>query len=204
MPSETNLKELGETMHRRLLAREDSRVTSEIAELFLPLLATDLHRQFPQLSDPHLAETAAIDTLMDYFTHPEKYDPSRRSLIGYLYLSARRDLLNLMEKRKKVVALHPPLPEYEVQAGDDENPEERLLAQDSPIVRCVLLRVIDPVDRELVALMMDSVRDTASYAAVLSITDRPPNEQAEIVKQHKDRLKKSIRREIQRHSTIKR
>jgi RNA polymerase sigma-70 factor (ECF subfamily) len=198
MPEPRDLKELGEALHRRLLARDDHRVTAEISELFLPPLARALCRRFPHLNDPHEIESAAIDSLMNYLSHPKKFDPARSSLLGYLHLDASRNLLNFLARRKKVVALHTPLPEYETQVIEAEDPETQLLAQASPLVQRALGRLSSPVDREVLALMMEGERRTEVYAAALGVADRPLREQAEIVKRHKDRIKKTLQREIKR------
>jgi hypothetical protein len=54
----------------------------------------------------------------------------------------------------------------------------------------------DPVDQELIVLLLDGVRQTEKYATILSITDQPIEDQRKIVKQHKDRLKKQLQRKI--------
>jgi hypothetical protein len=48
--------------------------------------------------------------------------------------------------------------------------------------------------------MMDGVRETAAYAAVLGLHHRPLHEQEKIVKRHKDRLKKMLQREWRRQN----
>ena len=198
MSDKANLRESGEALHRRLLGGGDNRVTAEIAELFLPPLAQSLSRRFPRLPDPHQTESAAIDSLLAYLAQPEKFDPAKGSLLGYLHLDASRNLLNFLKSQKKSVELQVELAEYEVPAGEDENPETQLIERASPLVARVLATVSDPVDREMVALMMDGVRDTAAYAAALGVADRPAREQEQIVKRHKDRLKKKLQREFKR------
>jgi RNA polymerase sigma-70 factor (ECF subfamily) len=196
---ETDLKVLGEALHRRLLTRADNRVAAEISVLFLPPLAQSLKRHFQHLlSDPQEAESAAIESLVAYLAHPEKFDPAKSSLIGYLYLDAKGNLLNLLKQQKKLVELRGSLAEYEAQADETENPESRLLSASSPLVERVLAAIKDPTDRELVALMIDGVRETSAYAAVLGIADRLQREQKKIVKRHKDRLKKKLRRDFKR------
>ena len=129
----------------------------------------------------------------------EKFDPAKGSLLGYLYLDAARDLLNWLARQKKVVELQAAAPEYEMPDEAADNPEARLIEQASPLVRRALARVTNPLDRELLALLLDGTRETAAYAAVLGIADRPPREQAELVKRHKDRLKKFLQRELGRY-----
>lgn len=203
MPEERDFKKLGEELHHRLLARKDNLVNAEIAELFLPPLAQALTRRFPRLPDPHQTATFAINSLLAYIAHPEKFDPAKGSLLGYLYLDASRDLLNFLERQKKFVELHISLTEYETQAIETENPETRLLAKSSPLVERALARLDNPTDRKLAALMMDGVRETAVFAAVLGVADRPQREQEKIVKRHKDRLKKTLQRSLRRSRSRK-
>ena len=203
MPEERDFKRLGEELHHRLLVREDNLVSAEIAELFLPLLAQALTRRFPHLSDPHQTATVAIDSLLAYFAHPEKFDPAKGSLLGYLYLDASRDLLNFLERRKKVVELHTSLSEYEMQAIEPENPETLLLAKSSPLVERALAQLDDPTDRKLAALMMDGVRETSAFSAVLGVANHSQQEQEKIVKRHKDRLKKTLQRGLRRYRSKK-
>jgi hypothetical protein len=46
--------------------------------------------------------------------------------------------------------------------------------------------------------MMEGERRTRVYADVLEISDLPPKEQAQVVKRHKDRVKKTLQRNISR------
>ena len=61
----------------------------------------------------------------------------------------------------------------------------------------------DPVDLELIILMMEGVRDTDEYDEVLSIKHLNRGERAEQVKRHKDRLKKKLQRRITRSELTK-
>jgi RNA polymerase sigma-70 factor, ECF subfamily len=197
MPGNIDLRELGITLHRRLLNKADNRVTAEISEVFLPLLISDLRNRLPDLSDPHLVQTVAADTLITYFEHPERFDPGKRSLIGYLYMDAYGNLRNILKQQQIFVELHPHVPEHEVVAaisGDDQ--EQELLEKTSPFVRRTLEQLTDETDREFVLMMMDGVRETSAYAEALGIQDQSIEEQSRAVKQHKDRLKKALRRKV--------
>jgi len=199
MPSDVDLRELGSTLHDRLLNRKDDRVTAEIAELFLPLLVSDLKKHYSNLSDLQLIESVAIDTLMTYFERPWKFDPTKRSLIGYLYMDADGDLRNILRQQQISFALRPQIPEHVMNAIEaDADPEQTLLEGSSPLVRRVLEYVPDATDRRLLLLMMDGVRETAEYAEVLGIQDLPPEKQARIVKRNKDRLKKSVKTKLEK------
>jgi DNA-directed RNA polymerase specialized sigma24 family protein len=206
--AEKSLREIGETLHRRLLNQSDSSVTASISELFFPLLVKSLKASFHYFSDAHIIETVAEDTLINYLTSPEKFDPAKRSLIGYLYMDAYWDVKNLIEKPKKVVELYPHSSEYEVNAVKiDNNPEQVLLeretqlqGENSDLVRITRSVIADPVDREVLELMMEGVRETQRFAEVLKLEELPPEKQASIVKKHKDRIKKSIQRALKRRA----
>ncbi len=196
MNEDGNLREVGIALHARLLVGEVSART-KISEVFLPLLIAGLGRRFPRLADPHLVDTAAADALMSYFRQPQKYDPDRGSLIGYLYLNACGRLLNSLKHHRRLAALHHPVDQIEAVAGDG-NPENRLIEEASMVMRQIDALVSAPDDREMIALMMDGVRDTSAYAEALGIEYLPAVEQAIIVKRHKDRLKAILRRGMKR------
>ncbi len=59
--------------------------------------------------------------------------------------------------------------------------------------------VTTTTDRKLVELMMDGVRETSAFAAVLGIVHLSDKDQRKAVKQHKDRLKKAIQRAVRNH-----
>ncbi|MGA9768030.1 MAG: hypothetical protein WBV94_03255 [Blastocatellia bacterium] len=192
-------KELGEALHLRLLSGSDARVSAEISEHFIPMLVNALRNRFPNLPDPHLLETVAIDTLLKYLSHPEDYDPNKRSLIGYFYLDAYWNLIDKLRGLKKNVALHSSLTEYKEELLiNTTSPEAKLIEEASPIINRVFAELTDPVDREIVLLMMNGVRETEAYAEVLGIQECPSQEQAAIVKRHKDQLKKLLRRRLSR------
>jgi hypothetical protein len=199
-----NLKIIGEVLHKRLLDKVDNQVSAEIAELFFPLLISALKASFRHLPDQHLIETAAEDTLLNYLNTPHIFTPSKGSLIGYLYLDAYWNLKNLAKKEKKIVELYSPISEHEAEIVDKKvDPETQLINKEfqegskgSPLTQKVLLKVTAKLDRELLQLMMNGVRETKAYAQVLKIEDLNIEEQKKIVKRHKDRLKKTIQREI--------
>src|SRR5262245_42780793 len=159
MPRGLDLRELGITLHNRLRNKSDLRVTAEISEVFLPLLISALKRRLPKLRDPHLVHTAATDTLIAYFECPKKFDPTKKSLIGYLYMDAYGNLLNTLKQQQIFVELHPHVPEYEVDAAIVTcDPERDLTEQASPLVQRLLDELADPVDREVLSMMIDGIR----------------------------------------------
>jgi RNA polymerase sigma-70 factor (ECF subfamily) len=58
----------------------------------------------------------------------------------------------------------------------------------------VMEEITDPMDRRILALMLQGERATAAYATVLGIQAAPEQEQKSIVKRHKDRISKRLER----------
>lgn len=201
MPSQADLKELGEHLHRLLLGQASPVITGRIAEIFLPELLRRLPRIFPTVTDQHLIASCAEDALLEYLERPEKFDPARGSLLTYLRLLARSRLLNELGRktaagRQEVVAVEEAETVYEVAGVAEWDEAVRLSEQETEqqIAAKLLPIVTDQIDRRVLNLMLEGVRETGAYAAVLGITEQPMTEQQRIVKQHKDRIRKLVRR----------
>ena len=95
-----DLRGLSNQLHQRMLVG-DVTVFVEIAEIMLPIITGRLSRKFPNLDDPHLIDSAVVDALMSYEKNPSQYDPDKKRLDNYLYMSAWGDLVNLLEANKK-------------------------------------------------------------------------------------------------------
>jgi RNA polymerase sigma factor (sigma-70 family) len=197
-----HLNATGEDLHRDLLGG-DVLASSKIAELFFPLLETALNRKYRNLSDPHLVGQAVSDALLNYLTTPQKFDPTRGTLFTYLWIAAQSDLLNYMqaERRRtnrkadeKLVELPPARAVNEKE--EQQDPEtELLLAEEASRVQLAINEIIsDKTDRKIIELMLDGVRDTAAFAEILLLRDKPLEEQASLVKRTKDRIKIALRR----------
>jgi RNA polymerase sigma-70 factor, ECF subfamily len=205
MDADASHRELGLYLHRQLLAG-DPTATARIAEAFLPYVESRLGLRFPRLDDPHLVQTAIVDAILNYFQRPGQFNPDKSSLRAYLYMSARGDLLNALERTRAEPQKVNLVEDVEVEDGEAEKGvevpalydlEEEVLARSSPVSSRLDTLFPDAFDRKLVELMLDAERDTREFAAVLGIQGRPTEEQAKIVKRHKDRLKKMM----QRHQT---
>ncbi len=204
MPSQINRKHHWQRLHQRLLSGSSSTITSEIAAEFLQLVAKSLTRAFPYVSDPHLIETAVEDALLFYFDHPAQFDLARSSLFTYLRMRAKGYLLNSLgrekssQDREKVVELAGSETVYELEAQDERDAEDALIEResDTEIMQKLGEIVTDPTDFRVLTLMLEGVRETSAFAAVLGLTDRSLAEQAKLVKQCKDRLKKAVQRKM--------
>lgn len=201
MSGEPLSREEANRLHQRNLLR-DPTASAEISEAFLPYVTGRLREAYPTLFDPHLVDTAAVDGLLDYLSRPEKYDPQLATLGKYLYMIARRDLLNLLSKHKRWSA--PGGKEsVELDAGEREYPldgeltvEERAFIRASPLWAQLDHLITDPRERQALQLMLDGERDTASFADALGLAGQTAEEQAAAVKRCKDRLKKTLQRHL--------
>ncbi len=194
-------------IHARIMTG-DMIAPSELAELALPILTDRLNKKYPDIFDPDLVDTAVTDALLNYFAHPDRYKPEKLSVIGYLFMSANGDLLNWLKPKsveRNSIQLdedvefgdrYAEIPIESSVAVDDANVEDDVFAHLSSIDSRIREIFSDPRDQELVAMIMDGIRETEEYAKVLGIDHLDYSEQQEIVKKHKDRIKKMITRKI--------
>lgn len=197
-------KKRWDVLHNRLKSG-DVIVSAEIAEYFMPLMIEKLNRGFQNIDDPHLIETAVVDSLMDYITKPDQYNPNRGNLFSYLVLKAKSDLLNYLGQKKidlsflnlaEIVELENDSSVYGVELVDDVDIETVVINKLSPIWDRLSTIIPDKTDQEIVKLIMNGIRETDIYAEVIGIQNLPDEDQFRIVKQNKDRLKKVIQRHI--------
>jgi hypothetical protein len=82
--------------------------------------------------------------------------------------------------------------ELSTPAGKVQQEEERKQIEHRR--QAVMSSLESDVDRQILSLRLDGVRSTKAYAEVLGIAELPIEQQRRIVKQHKDRIDKIIRR----------
>jgi RNA polymerase sigma-70 factor (ECF subfamily) len=189
---------------KRLL-QSDPTAFAELCERVLPQLVTFLQNRFPQ-QDGHHLEMVAIDVLLRFRTEPEKYDPQKLSLVAYLRMAARGDMLNLLDKNRRRDQHLTELEALPVEL--DENPIETYFALDEWLeqytdlsrqeVLAALEAELDPDDRGILILMMEGVRETHRFAEVMGIAELDEMAQRREVKRAKDRLIKQLQRFGQR------
>lgn len=187
-------------IHQRLL-KKDPIAPSELVENYIKPLVLTLGRQFPNLDDPHFVHDAAVDALLNYAQHPERFNPEKGTLSSYLLMSARGDLMNRLksegrrrqrEVHIKDVELQPDL--WNISLEERGNIELPLGLSMADIESQVEEIITDPIDRKLLELMLDGERQTRCYAEVLGITHLRMDEQRRQVKRAKDRLIKRLQR----------
>jgi DNA-directed RNA polymerase specialized sigma24 family protein len=203
MSSQSNLKQIGESLHRQLLDDSSLSVTSKIAEMFLPALTKSLTKAYYNINDQHLIETAVEDALLAYFAHPQQFNPARGSLFTFLRVRASSYLLNALDTQRnsqfqnKVVEVDEAEAVYNVEALEDDALSMLVEREVQAEIEQKLQHIVsDPTDFQLLNLMLEGVRETSAYASVLGITNYEVAEQDKLVKQHKDRIKKTVQRKL--------
>ena len=188
-----------EDLYRRLCSG-DPTAPAEFVEYWLDPLFRRLRRAYPHV-DEDLVVDAVTDAILALIRHPSSYDPRRGSLGSYLWMSARGDLNNALERQNRQRGREGPTDPVELLAHERNFRMQESIEE--PAVETaggqLLATVVDPVDRQVLALMLHGERRTEAYAEVLRITDLPPAEQRRIVKRHKDRIRKRLRRLLRQH-----
>lgn len=195
------IEEFAETIHSRLLQRDDPTASAELIGAYLEPLIDRLERNphFRQLSDKTLISDAVTDALLDYAENPERFDPKKSSLITYLTMAARGDLLNLLnreqrrfQREKEIVA------QFKANRNTLQEDSAQDVLQDDHTYQKLMEQVLsefpDAIDRQLLPLILDRERKTAAYIEILGIQHKSQIEQTRLVKQHKDRIKKRLQR----------
>ncbi|MFZ5448916.1 MAG: hypothetical protein ACOZFS_09810 [Thermodesulfobacteriota bacterium] len=184
-------------IHARLLAGEVT-APAELTEALLEPLLQRLAKKYRQLRDPNLLSDAVVDALMSYIKRPAQFDPTKKTLIGFLFMAAAGDLRNALAKdkrlRQKEISLEDV--ELEVAAGNygteaensETEPAKDRLKQELPRI------FPDPKDLAMVELILAGERTTAAFVEVLQLQHLPMDQQRRQVKRHKDRLKKRLER----------
>lgn len=187
-------------LHQRLLDG-DLVAPQELAVAFLPAVIDRLKHRFSRLDDESLMLDAAADAILSYAERPSQYNPDRLRLLPYLVMSADGDLKNALRRQQRQARRVLPMGDVELLL-DARNPEQdearpnehAAVPEVEEVARRVREVVSDPVDQQLVGLMIQGERRTEAFARVLGITEMGIPQQRKIVKQHKDRLKKRLTR----------
>jgi DNA-directed RNA polymerase specialized sigma24 family protein len=172
----------------------------------MPALINSLRRQFWNITDHHLIDGAVADALINYFADPGQFNPTEAGLFTWLRQCAKNNLLDALQAqrnyqdREKSVEFEGVELVYQVKTDERPDPEDLLVERTVNTQTMEKLREIlpDPTDLKMVVLMMEGIRETYVFADLLGITDRRLEEQKKLVKQHKDRLKKTIQRNYNR------
>ncbi len=211
------------SLHERVLSGDES-ASGEVFARYLNWLTDVLEAKNPGITkaDETLVLDAISDGLLDYTTHPERYDPAGKSLKNYLYMAACGDLLNAWKKRTDQfgrennvediedlsrqptensvgfpeVARNQPVEAHNA-TGTMSDPQKMAdLSDGGDLWVQVQSLVPDRVELRVLALMTWGVRDVGPYAAIMNIDDKPLHEQRLLVNKVKEKLKRRLQRRL--------
>lgn len=194
------------TIHERLLSH-DPTAAEELARTYLPLIQQHVSARAYRhgIRDRDLINDATVDAVFGYIRNPEKFDPQKSGLLGYLKRAAERDLINVVQqdrRRRRGEELHEDV-ELSVLARNKSTNidhirhdlEEEVISRiEKERGLAKLTASYDELDNALLRLIVEGERKTTKFAAVLGIQELSTVEQRRIVKQHKDRLKIHVKR----------
>lgn len=192
LPAEDTLR-----LHRRLLDR-DPLAPADFAAVFLKPLIAWLQSTNPGV-EPMACEEAADEAIVSFLLHPTKYDPQRLGLEAFLRMAAQRDLQNLLRKERRhqrkrrdwnVVEQTSEDGKYLQREDDPSLPLQMEEARQRQAPPDTMRQQMTDVEERVWQQMQQGERRHAVFAAILSVTHLPDDEQKLQVKRVKDRLKK--------------
>lgn len=191
-------------IHERLL-HGDPTASLDASDLLLDALVARLRTRWPRLAHTDACHDAAVEVFVMYLQAPDRYDPTRSSLLGWLAMQAHGDLLNEYTSKQKGFE-RGWLVESEVPPKSDTGDAPRVGDQvrwfdkvpdldGSTVLNAVRNAFPDERDRRLVWLMcIDGSRSTEEAAAILGLEHLQTEERVATVKRHKDRVMRRLRR----------
>ncbi len=188
--------------HERVLAG-DPVAFSQLAEWLYSDLVRETGSRARSRSggrvDMDLVEESVGQALLEYNDQPQRYDPEQASMRTYLVMAAYRDYLNAISKewrhtQRQATLTGEGMIDLEIPDGRQEL--EELLTRISAEEWWARVEegISDPIDRQVMVLVMNGVRATDRYARLLGLQTLPVDEQAREVKKAKDRIAKRLRR----------
>ena len=189
--------------HQRLCARDDPIAFAELAECLYDALVQDVRKRAGRQADPVLVEEAVGGALLDYYDKPERYDPGRMSLHGYLVMAAYRDFQNAWAREyrvqvRQISVFDPAFQENEL-VESLESLDEQLQVEEMWAI--IEEAFPDPVERGIVELIINRVRSPEPYIQLLRLGDLPGDEQLKQAKLAHYRIARRLRRNLTRWLT---
>lgn len=189
--------------HQRLCTRSDPIAFAELADWLYRELVQGVRQRAGYAADPILVEEAVGQALLDYRDKPERYDPHRMGLQGYLVMSAYRDFQNARAREERVqlhqVSLFDPSLQEDERVESLENLEEQLDVEE--LWTIIDNTFPDPVERDIVELIVNHVRSPEPYIQLLQIEHVTGDEQLRQVRLAKYRVARRLRRNLSRWLT---
>jgi hypothetical protein len=195
-------------LNQRLLDG-DVTASAEIAEIYFPDVRKYLLTLYSSHYPEDLIEAAVTDAFVSYLQNPTQYNNQETSLGRFLVMSSHRDLIDLarnenrhgvhgLPKGSQFVELEASIDEHEIENQASLSVEEQVSFLSAPVWSKLDMLLPDTQDRNMVFLMMEGVRETSDYAAIINITEMSLEDQEDEVKRQKDRIKKVLQRHLSR------
>lgn len=182
---------------------------SKLYTLYSESIFHSLKRFYPAIAkkDDAIIMEAVSDGFLGYYQNPSTFNPQVSTLEKFLRLACERDLINIIDKEerkiKKMRFVEVEEDFWNRKVGSEENPETILLQKESEQAETSQLQNVlkNDVDVELSKLILNGERKTEMFSKVLQIENLSFSEQQKIVKQNKDRIKVSLKRNQKKLNT---
>lgn len=171
-------------------------VLSELFMLFYEPLVEKLKKQFPKTDEDEIREMA-FQAIEQFTAAPQKFDPQKKTLLGYLVMDAAGDLKNTLNRKGYEKNWTVLVEDWTLHGNkaikEASNPEMEAEAVEKYLAK---LREFMPDDTDFViAKMMEmGVRSTEEFAKVLKIEHLSKEAKRTEVKRNKDRIGKHLQR----------
>ncbi|MCO6490187.1 MAG: hypothetical protein J5I98_17370 [Phaeodactylibacter sp.] len=170
-----------------------------LSELFMlcyePLIAR-LKKQYLTTDEDEIREIA-FQSIERFAEAPQKFDPQKKTLLGYLVMDAAGDLKNSLNrkgyKKNWTVLVEDWTSHGNRTIEETSNPEMETEAIEQYLSKLREL-TLDHTDFIIAKMMEMGVRSTEEFAKALKIEHLSREEQRSVVKRHKDRIGKHLQR----------
>lgn len=150
--------------------------------------------------DDAIIMEAVSEGFLGYYKNPSTFNAEVSTLKKFLLLACERDLINILDKEKRKIKkmqfVEVEDDFWDRKIGSEENPETILLRKEGEQTKTSELQNVlkNEVDVELAKLIKNGERKTEMFSKVLQIENLSFAEQQKIVKQNKDRIKVTLKR----------
>jgi len=181
--------------HQRLVAGDPSAAATVFREVHRWLVHL-LVRLFGTGGLPEdIAEDLATDALVEYITHPTRFEPSRSKLSTYLALIAKRDAMNWLEKDRRTQRAHDKLVEIDAAGGNIEEERYSVRIDAEMVLRKFGGQIVTDVkDSAVLCLMLKGEDSTDVYAAAIGVAHLSLEERRAAVKKRRDKIERRLER----------
>jgi hypothetical protein len=201
MTTERDVSAIGRLLHE-LVVRQDPDARNAVYLEYRDRLCAEVRAKARanegRIPDEDLIHDAVSEAIIQYLVKPESFKPQMRSLVGYLGMSAWKDYLNLVDKRKRRPQTGVGIDEefWNKIPDDAQSIEDEVATEDdeaSELVRKLKDQCVKSAEDQIIyGLLIDRVRETDNCLQALGW--EPGNENTERLRNAKERIIKCLRR----------